>query len=97
MKRAARIDGNHREIVDVLRAHGASVLPLHMIGNGCPDIAVGFRGQNFLVEIKNGSILGWKLTDAQKKFHVEWNGSVVILDSVDTTLAWLRRLSRRKP
>lgn len=94
MKRAARTDGNHKEIVDVLRAHGASVLHLHMVGKGCPDIVVGFRGHTYLVEIKNGSVLGWKLTDDQKKFHVEWKAPVVILDSVDTTLCWLRQLSR---
>lgn len=36
--RAARIDGNHAEIVDALRRTGRLVLSLAREGNGCPDL-----------------------------------------------------------
>ena len=48
MRRAAKIDENQPEIVDALRAMGCSVTILSAVGNGCPDILVGFRGINLL-------------------------------------------------
>lgn len=50
-----RVDANQRSIVADLRAIGATVEDLHEVGDGCPDIAVGFRGQNYLFEIKTES------------------------------------------
>lgn len=52
MRRAARIDANHREIVDGLRAIGAAVTSLAAIGSGVPDLLVSFRGRWHLVEVK---------------------------------------------
>lgn len=93
MRRAARIDGTHREIVDVLRAMGASVLSLAAVGKGCPDLVVAFRGRTYLAEIKNGKLVGWRLTNAQKRFRATWNAPIAVLDSVDTAVAWLNRLA----
>lgn len=36
--RAARVDGNHTEMVDALRRTGRLVLSLARAGNGCPDL-----------------------------------------------------------
>lgn len=47
-RRAARRDGNEREIIDALRAAGAQVEQLDLI-----DLLVGYRGQTFLVEVKD--------------------------------------------
>lgn len=45
-------DGNEREIVDALEAHGATVQ--RQAGrNGRPDLLVGYGGQNTLMEVKN--------------------------------------------
>ena len=41
MRRAARTDANQAEIVAALRGVGASVQPLHAVGQGCPDLLVG--------------------------------------------------------
>lgn len=52
MRRIAKKDGNHRSIVNGLRALGFSVLELHAVGGGVPDILVGWNGRERLLEIK---------------------------------------------
>ena len=66
---AKRTDRNQREIVEALRAMGASVQDLHTIGHGCGDILIGWRGVNLLAEVKNGKA---KLTPDEKEFHRQW-------------------------
>jgi hypothetical protein len=85
MKRVARVDANQKEIVEAFRKLGATVLHLHQIGQGCPDILVGYQGSNYLVEIKDGakSPSHRKLTDDQKTFHSKWNGQVCIINSIN--------------
>lgn len=58
MRRAARVDANHRLIVAALRASGCSVLSLAAVGKGCPDLLVARAGVNYLLEIKNKSASG---------------------------------------
>jgi hypothetical protein len=74
--RAARADKNQPEIVDALRKVGATVQHLHKVGEGCPDILVGFRGRNFLFEIKHGK---GQLNEDQKKWHIGWRGDVYVV------------------
>lgn len=76
MRRAARVDGNQSEIIDALRLCGASVQPLHTVGSGCPDLLVGYRGANFLLELKVGK---GKLTQDQEKWLSGWNGDVFVV------------------
>ena len=52
MRKRARIDGNHVEIVAALRQVGAFVQSIATIGNGCPDLLVAYHGRVFLVEVK---------------------------------------------
>ena len=89
MRRAARIDDNQPEIVEALEAVGASVMHLHAVGQGCPDLAVGFRGNNWFLEVKDGrkppSARG--LTDAQLRWHMLWRGQVQVVNSVSEALA----------
>ena len=44
MRLRARIDKNQPIIVEALRAGGASVVHLHQLGQGTPDILVGVSG-----------------------------------------------------
>ena len=44
MRRAARIDRNQPEIVKALRQVGAHVTSLAAVGDGVPDLLVGFQG-----------------------------------------------------
>jgi Holliday junction resolvase len=92
MRRAARTDNNHEQIVKALRAVGATVQSLAAVGQGVPDLLVGYQGKNILVEIKDGSKTPSrrKLTDDQVKWHESWNGgAVAVVDSVDAAWAAL--------
>jgi len=83
MRRLAKVDGNQAELVKAFRAMGCSVLPLHTIGQGCPDLLVGIRGVNVLVEIKDGSApkSARKLRPTQSKFHLGWRGPIEVAES----------------
>lgn len=83
-RRDARVDANQKEIVQAFRAMGATVQHLHTVGGGCPDLVVGYRGLNLLVEVKDGSKppSKRKLTEHEQAFFDEWNGQVTIVDSV---------------
>lgn len=91
MRRAARVDDNQAEIVEVLRQVGASVFPTHNVGRGFPDIVVGYKGINFLVEIKDGlkPLSRQKLTPDETAFHQTWGGDVYVVKSVDDALKML--------
>ena len=91
-----RSDGNQKDIVDALRALGCFVVSLSKIGNGCPDLIVSYRGRLHWAEVKNGSMLGWKLTDDQKKFHALCGAPIAILDSVESAVAWIESLNVRR-
>lgn len=88
MRRASKIDRNQPEIVDALRRAGASVQPLHSVGQGCPDLAVGFRGQTYLIETKDGSLppSRRKLTPAQTEWHAAWRGHVAVAKNISEAL-----------
>jgi len=83
VRRAAKIDANQQLVVDALRQIGCSVKSLAAVGQGCPDLLVGFRGQTYLVEVKN--VRGKnQITELQKRWFAEWRGSpVIVARSVD--------------
>jgi len=89
----ARVDDNQAEIVAALRKAGCVVQPLHMVGGGCPDIAVGRAGRHWLMEIKDGSKppSARKLTKDEQDWHDLWanqvrSGAVRVVESVDDAL-----------
>jgi Holliday junction resolvase len=72
-----RVDQNHREIVRALRqVPGVTVHSLHEMGNGCPDLIVGYRGLSVLVEVKTEK---GKLNAMQEDWHRRWTGSPVVI------------------
>ena len=44
MRQKARVDQNQPIIVEALRASGASVVHLHQLGHGIPDLLCGLEG-----------------------------------------------------
>jgi hypothetical protein len=76
MRRAAKVDANQQAVVDVLRQCGATVQSLAAIGKGCPDLLVGYNGQTYLMEVKDGTkpLSQIQLTEDQKKWHRKWTG-----------------------
>lgn len=88
MRRAARVDVNQKEIVAALRRCGASVLVVSSLPN-CFDILVGFKGVNYIMEIKDGNKppSQRKLTQGELKFKESWKGGkYYIVNSVDEAL-----------
>ncbi len=72
MRRAAKKDDNHASVVQALRQVGAFVQDLGGVGQGCPDLLVGFRGAWHLLEVKDGSKVpsARRLTPAEVEFVV---------------------------
>jgi len=68
MRYAARVDANQAQVVSSLRAAGAYVWVI-----GLPvDLLVGYNGQTYLVEIKDGPKK--TLTRLQQDFFGNWTG-----------------------
>jgi hypothetical protein len=88
MRRAAKIDANHTAIVQALRAVGATVQSLASVGKGCPDLLCGYRGNNVLLEVKDGDKppSARRLTPDEQEWHATWAGQVCIVESIDDAL-----------
>lgn len=88
MRRAARVDANHTEIVAALRAAGCSVSSIASVGGGLPDLVVGRAGMNYLLEVKDGakSPSARRLTGDELVWHENWRGSVETVYSVQDAL-----------
>jgi hypothetical protein len=84
-----RTDSNHAEIIKALRKiPNLSVFSTHEVGKGFPDIVIGYKGINYLIEIKDGNKppSARKLTDAEVKFHNDWQGQIKIVNNLDEVL-----------
>jgi hypothetical protein len=92
-----RIDANQVEIVKALRKVGCSVQILSAVGRGCPDIIVGRAGQNYLLELKDGSKVPSKrvLTPDEQVWHERWSGSVHVVESIEDALVAVGLLDKR--
>ena len=84
MRYAARVDENQPEIVTALRACGATVW---IIGQPV-DLLVGYRGFNYLLEIKDGKKTASrrKHTPAQVEFFKTWKGQKATVKTQDEAL-----------
>ena len=81
MRRAARKDGNQQQIVDALRDVGATVAVVNQ--EGLPDLLVGFRGRNYLMEVKTST---GRIRTLQRQFFQRWQGYVRVVRTVDEAL-----------
>ena len=90
MRRAARVDLNHADIVKAFRDFGCAVLSLAPMGRGVPDLLVSMNSVNWLVEVKSDA---GKLTPDQEKFLTWWQGPVSVvrdLQGVQTVVNLIR-------
>lgn len=88
--RAKHIDANQPTIVLMLRkVPGVSVAITSDLGDGFPDIVVGYRGRNFMFEIKDPEqdLNKRKLNTKQLMFHKAWDGQI---DKVETFTSILK-------
>jgi hypothetical protein len=94
--RAAKIDRNQPEIVAALRKAGASVQSLAGVGQGVPDLLVGYMGKTALLEVKDGLKVKskQKLTEDQKPWHANWRGgTLTTVDGIDAALRVLKTMT----
>jgi len=95
MSRFSRVDANQSKIVAALRKIGCSVLHLHTLGDGAPDILVGVKKggatHNLLLEIKDGDKApsARKLTPDEETFHRDWRGQVATVESVEEAIKFV--------
>lgn len=83
-----RTDRNQREIVAALRKAGCSVILLHAVGKGCPDILAGRGGRCYLLEIKSEKGTS---TPAQVEWSEAWRGHMAIVRTPDEAIAAVMR------
>ena len=83
MRRRGRIDRNQAEIVSALERMGCSVQSLARQGSGCPDLLIGYRGRNVLLEVKAPK---GKPTSDQMTWGATWRGQLAIVRSVDDAI-----------
>lgn len=98
MRRAARTDRNHLEIVAALRKVGCTVRSLAAVGQGCPDLLVAFtaidgRRVTVLMEVKDGKKRpsARKLTPDEARFFATWAGEAYVVTSVEEAIAVVTR------
>lgn len=98
MRRRAAVDRNQSEIVNALRRIGCTVHCTHQQGDGFPDIVVGFRGVNYLLEIKDGTkpASAQALTKDEADWHEAWQGRVVVVNSITAALEAVGAYDYRK-
>ena len=91
MRLSGRTDANQSQIVKDLRKMGATVYPTSNLGSGFPDILVGFRGLNYLFEVKDGNQppSKRKLTDDEKDFILAWGGQVSVIETSQDALDFM--------
>ena len=85
--------------MQALRAIGCTVYSLAEVGNGVPDLLVGYHGVNLLLEVKDGAKppSARKLTPDQQQFHATWRGQKVVVTSVNEALAAVGVMNDWKP
>jgi Holliday junction resolvase len=92
MRRAAKVDANQEQVVEALRAAGASVQTLAAVGKGVPDLLVGYQGKTLLLEVKDGRRppSERRLTEDQLKWHGAWRGGpLAVVDGPEAALRML--------
>jgi hypothetical protein len=101
MKYAARVDANQlATIKEFQRAMpDASVFDASACGEGFPDLVVGWRGNNYLFEVKNPEMSPSRraLTEPQESFHGSWQGQVHVVHSAAEMLAVMLRIEAGTP
>ena len=80
-----RTDSNHTLILDAFRQMGCSVADLRLVGKGCPDAIIGYRGRDRFVEVKP---IGKKPNSTQEAFYSAWKGArPVVVRTVEDVAA----------
>jgi Holliday junction resolvase len=82
-----KTDKNQQEIIDLLRRVGCTVISLHAVGNGCPDILVGKNGVNYLFEVKSE---GGQLNENEIMHFSTWRGQSHVIRNAEQAIDLIR-------
>lgn len=95
MRFAARVDKNQSSVVKALRLIGCTVQPIHAVGRGVPDLLVGVRGVNLLLEVKDGDKPQSRqsLTADEREWHKAWRGQVAIVNSPEQAVMLINSMT----
>lgn len=82
---SAKVDDNQSDLVKTLRKLGATVQSLSRIGEGCPDLLIGYCGITDVAEVKDPAKVPSKqrLTEAQVLWIQVWHGADVRILKTD--------------
>lgn len=83
VRKRAKSDAVQTPFVAQLRDLGVSVQPIHQIGHGCPDILVGWKGQNYLFELKSEKGVA---TPDEIEWLTKWKGQVALVRTLERIL-----------
>jgi len=78
MRRSAKKDDNHNEIVKNLKPYGFSIMDTYQLGDDCPDFICALHGETAVVEVKSKT---GKLTKGQVDFMLLWRGKHIVARS----------------
>ena len=83
-----RKDSNQTEVVQGLRDRGISVAITSNVGSGFPDLVLGYKGFNYLCELKDGKKppSKRKLTPAEQDFKCDWTGNYFVANNLHEIL-----------
>jgi len=79
--------------VAALRKAGACVQHLHVIGQGCPDLAVGIAGRVYFLEVKRE---GERMNAEQLEWASRWRGHFALVYTADDALRAVGLRANRK-
>ena len=86
-----RVDENQKQIIHTFIALGASVVDLSRVGQGTPDLAIGYNKKTIFVEVKSSEKAAY--TEPQEKFMQTWRGGAIVrIDSVDAAIRLIKML-----
>lgn len=77
-------DAIQAEVSDALEKIGCSVVSLHRVGGGIPDLLVGRAKCNWLMEVKTKK---GKLNALQEEWHSAYRGQVCVVRSAMEAVA----------
>jgi len=90
--RARKIDSNQNQVVKNLRQLGISVAITSSLGKGFPDLVIGYKGKNYLIELKDGAKTKSqkKLTTDEQDFFDSWKGQISKCENIDEILKLIK-------
>lgn len=89
-----KVDANQAALVKRCRqVPGVAIVSTHTVGHGMVDIILGYRGFNYMIEIKDGAKQPSqkKLTPDEVEFHRTWPGQICIAENFDDILKLINR------